>query len=75
MLALLQAEKPDVILVPGDIVGHSISRSQWQKDSKFDYVYENVMDVLEYVAKEISAAFPESVILPAIGNNDCEYHY
>ena len=32
-------------------------------------------DVRSYVIKTIKAKFPDLMILPAIGNNDCEYHY
>jgi len=64
-----------VILVPGDIAGHNVSRSLGETSSSYDYKYENMLDTLTSVAHSIQQYFPNTLILPTIGNNDTEFHY
>lgn len=61
----------DLILVSGDYLGHGFSVEYGSKDN-----YEILKQTLKYVFVDLlSSKFPNTVILPAIGNNDIKYHY
>ncbi|TRY75626.1 hypothetical protein TCAL_14599 [Tigriopus californicus] len=59
--AILQLEpKPDVIIWTGD------SNPHWVDGPNFDYIYPN----LRNISQELLEAFPNTTIVPALGNHD-----
>lgn len=61
----------DVLLVPGDHVAHKISSKDEDEDgSSYIAVKEN----LQATWAKLTAQFPNTVILPTIGNNDGRFH-
>ena len=67
------AEGPlDFIVVPGDIVAHGLSLDD--KDPTVGN-YELLKKVIQTVSEYFAKYFPNTVIIPTLGNNDCKYHY
>jgi hypothetical protein len=62
--------QPDVLLYNGDHVTHGLS--WFSDDSPGDY--NILLQSLGELANMFSNYFPNSMILPTIGNNDNKYH-
>ena len=65
--------QPDIIYLPGDFVGHGYSQDKGGNFS--NQTYDVLLDILYNVSQEIKIRFPNSLIIPAVGNNDPEFHY
>jgi 3',5'-cyclic AMP phosphodiesterase CpdA len=63
----------DVIFVPGDIVAHKIAIEYGQPDETG--AYQRLLGILEQVADLLIEYFPNAIVLPTLGNNDCKFHY
>ena len=73
MISKMKELDPDVevIIVSGDFVSHGYSVTLGEKDH-----YQLVKSIIREVMFEMIAKnFPRAIILPAIGNNDIQYHY
>ena len=64
---------PDIIYLPGDFVGHGYSQDPTSAFS--NSTYNVLLDILYNVSQEIKIRFPNTLIIPAVGNNDPEFHY
>lgn len=62
-----------MILIPGDSVAHKLAIEYGDPDDII--AYEQLMSILEDVADLMIEYFPNAVVLPTLGNNDCRYHY
>lgn len=62
----------DVILVPGDLVAHKVSALDGQDPT--GSVYTQVKNNYSSVMTLLQKHFPDTIILPTIGNNDGRYH-
>ena len=63
---------PDVILVSGDFAAHDVAAKRGQAEPHYDILKSIIsQDFNQY----IGAMFPNSSIIPTIGNNDVKYHY
>jgi hypothetical protein len=61
----------DVLLVSGDFIAHGFSVNEGSPDH-----YAELKGVIKYVFVDLlSSKFPNTIILPSIGNNDIKYHY
>lgn len=61
----------DVLLVSGDFLAHGYAVKEHMPDH-----YEELKSVIKYVFVDLlSSKFPNTIILPSIGNNDIKYHY
>ena len=61
--------KPDVLLIPGDHAAHGVAVKKGGSDptgSQYVALKENIAAVYQLVAKY----FPETIVLPTVGNND-----
>ena len=74
MLKIMQNELPnlDVLFVPGDLIGHSYPEHE---DDPTAGNYEALLEIHKIVGQKLADAFPDTIILPTIGNNDTKYHY
>jgi len=68
-------EDLDVILVMGDMVGHSNTQELDPEKPILIGDYDDVIDILTSVSYILHEYFPDVLILPVIGNNDTKYHY
>ena len=75
MLDKLDKIEPDidVIIISGDLISHGLSVELEDKDhDQYALLKEKIEDLLvDLIAKK----FPNTFILPTIGNNDIKYHY
>ena len=73
MLKKLKAsgEKYDVILVPGDLVAHGVPLTPGTSEGNYTLLKET----LARVAQSFIEFFPDTLVLPSMGNNDGKYHY
>jgi len=65
--------KPDVLLIPGDHAAHNVSAKTLDSDptgSIYAAVKNNIAAVYQLIAKY----FPDTIVLPTIGNNDGHFH-
>lgn len=64
--------EPDlnILLISGDFLGHGFSVNVGRPDH-----YQLLKESFETVLIALSNHFPNTIILPAIGNNDIKYHY
>jgi hypothetical protein len=62
----------DIMLVSGDYTAHDISAKRGVKDSNFSMLKSVITACF---AQYIDPLFPDTIIIPAIGNNDVEFHY
>ena len=60
--------KPDVILITGDYLGHGLSSSTNSND-----FYNAAKDVIKAVFTKVSLKYPDTPIIPVVGNNDPKY--
>jgi sphingomyelin phosphodiesterase acid-like 3 len=63
----------DVLFLPGDVVAHHYNSSL--DDHSSGKSYEKVLEITAQVAELIREYFPDTIVLPVIGNNDPKYHY
>lgn len=66
------AFEPDVILVSGDYTAHDIAAKKGVAHDNYSVLKATIADCF---GQYIGPLFPNSVILPAIGNNDAKWHY
>ena len=64
-------DKVDILLVTGDHTAHNVSAKD---DDAQGLEYEAVKNNIAESFKLLAEFFPDTVILPAIGNNDGRYH-
>ena len=62
----------DVILITGDFAAHHIAMSSGEKDDEKTYAL--LLETLGYLNELIANKFPNTLVLPAFGNNDTKYH-
>lgn len=74
MLSRLAETQPDldVILMTGDFAGHHIAMQFGEPD--IEKTYALLLETLGYLNELIAYKFPNTIILPAFGNNDSKYH-
>ena len=65
--------KPDVLLIPGDHAAHNVSAKTEGSDPS-GAAYAAVKNNIAAVYKLVAKYFPETIVLPTIGNNDGRYH-
>ena len=61
----------DVIFVTGDLAAKHIAMSSEEETEK---TYALMLETLGYLNEIIAARFPNTLVLPAFGNNDTKYH-
>jgi hypothetical protein len=73
MLKKLKAtgQKFDAILVPGDLVAHGVPLNPSGSSGNYTLLKET----LARVAQSFIEYFPDTLVLPSMGNNDGKYHY
>lgn len=69
----------DFILVPGDLIGHSISLdlSEVSEMTELEQEkrYMQLLQTHRSIASLFEEYFPDTPVLPTFGNNDAKYHY
>ena len=75
MLQKLTFERPDldILVVTGDIVGHTFSQDV--KGNFSEKLYETLLQVHQNFSILAAKYLPNTVVLPTFGNNDFKYHY
>lgn len=63
----------DVILITGDFAAHHISMSS-SPGQTIEETYALLLETLGSINEMISVKFPNTLVLPAFGNNDSKYH-
>jgi len=61
---------PDILIVAGDVVAHGIAATPTNPGN-----FTLLKEVTVAVYNELNQAFPETIILPTLGNNDVRNHY
>lgn len=61
----------DFILMPGDMVGHGIDP---HREEFTEEAWEEFQQTVQLTASLMAEAFPDTIVLPSLGNNDGEYH-
>ena len=64
----------DVILVTGDFIGHHIAMSHSGEQEAIEETYALLLETLGNINELIALKFPNTIVLPAFGNNDSKYH-
>jgi hypothetical protein len=64
--------KPDVILVPGDMVTHAIPKNNGIFDSN---TYKELRNVIENYTMTVSGVFPDTPVVFTLGNDDFAINY
>jgi hypothetical protein len=59
--------------LPGDIVAHAVSFDK--HNTHLGTSYQELLDITQMVAEMMSEYFPDSIIIPTLGNNDTKWHY
>lgn len=62
----------DIILVSGDFVAHGYAVNRGASEDHYEELKQALFGVFVDL---LGARFPNSLILPAIGNNDIRFHY
>jgi len=62
----------DIVLVSGDFVSHGYAVKRGSEEDHYDELKVALHDVFVDL---LGTRFPNSIILPAIGNNDIRFHY
>ena len=67
----------EVVLMNGDLVGHDVAvKASWNLNpDQIEQHYNATKDILKGVSDVVSELFPDSVVLPSVGNNDVKFHY
>ena len=69
----------DAIFVPGDLIGHGIPVDVSEIGHDTHKEIEERYGKLLYVHRDVTALFqihfPDTLVLPAFGNNDTKFHY
>ncbi|CDW83200.1 UNKNOWN [Stylonychia lemnae] len=63
----------DVILLTGDMIGHNLAVNPGVTDKP--ELYQKLLEVHSQLGQLLNKYFPNSLVLPTLGNNDCRYHY
>ena len=74
MLKLLKKDlgNVDVLLIPGDVVAHGVPIDP-ASPLKGDYAL--LKEIIAEGAQSVFSVFPNTFVIPALGNNDYKYHY
>lgn len=64
--------KLDVILLTGDFAAHHIAMPADEQDAEKTYAL--LLETFGYLNQLLASKFPDTLILPAFGNNDSKYH-
>ena len=64
--------KQDVILVTGDFAAHHLNKSE--DEDEVTQTYALMLDTMGHLNELIAEKFPDTLVLPAFGNNDSMYH-
>ena len=73
---LNESEKPDILFMPGDFLGHAIPLPSNNNDTElFAKHYRLMNDTHAVLAQKLREKLPETFIVPSLGNNDWIYHY
>lgn len=70
---LNQTEMPDVVFLPGDLIGHGSVLNLRQPYSA--HAYEEVMAIHRNISQAFATKLPSALLIPSLGNNDWLYHY
>ena len=71
---LVETPEPDVVFLTGDLVAHEIPfNPDGLGPATADY--DELKDILAQVGRLMTEYFPNSIVLPSLGNNDVKYHY
>jgi len=62
----------DVILVSGDYTAHDIASKRGRSEPNYAMLKSIIS---QNFAQYINPLFPDSIVIPAIGNNDVKFHY
>lgn len=62
--------KPDIVLVTGDMVAHWIAYNPRMAAPR----YELLKEILDMNAQLLNEYFPDSIVIPTLGNNDNKVH-
>jgi hypothetical protein len=75
MLQKLNIERPDldILVVTGDIVGHTFSQDV--KANFSEKLYETLLEVHQNFSILAAKYLPNTIVLPTFGNNDFKFHY
>ena len=66
------AFEPDVIIASGDYTGHDIAAKKGKAHENYAILKATISDCF---SQYIGALFPNTIVIPAIGNNDAKWHY
>ena len=66
--------KQDVILVTGDFVTHHVAISKSLSEEEAQKSYALLVETLGHVNELVAQKFPDTLVLPAFGNNDPKYY-
>ena len=64
--------KQDVILLTGDFTAHHVAMPA--DEAEAEKTYALLLETLGYLNELIAQKFPDTLVLPAFGNNDSKYH-
>lgn len=64
---------PEFIFLPGDFVSHGFSQTSSESYSSTKYIM--LKEIIKRTFQEIRTNFPNSYLIPTIGNNDVKFHY
>lgn len=67
-----QVKEIDFILLPGDLVAHDVPLENGEINP---FKYRVLKETHAVVIDLIQQNFPDTLILPTMGNNDAKYHY
>ena len=70
-LEVIKSENPDldVLLVPGDFIGHAYPLDGAKGN------YQKLIETHKMIRETLVKYFPNTMILPSLGNNDTKFHY
>ena len=63
----------DVIFITGDFAGHHIAMTS-DEEEDIEKTYALLLETLGNLNELIAEKFPNTLVLPAFGNNDSKYH-
>ena len=68
-----QLKNPDILLLLGDFPAHPYAQDLNKPYE--DSIYDQLKLSIKLVTKEAKTAYPSTIILPVLGNNDFKYNY